>query len=217
MNRCAKWSAIILAFMLCLVITACSPAGSSQNQTGKANNKIEGNPASKVVDPNREVVDLGSQVLQAFKNSDMKVLSKCVHPSKGVRFTPYAHVDINKDKVFTREQVKNLDTDKTQFIWGAYDGSGEPIKLTPREYLKKFVYTADFLDAKQLSVNKILGTGNTLENQFEVYPNTKIVEYHFPQINPKYEGHDWQSLRLVFEKTSGEWYLVGVIHSQWTI
>jgi hypothetical protein len=28
---------------------------------------------------------------------------------------------------------------------------------------------------------------------------------------------DWQSLRLVFEETAGNWYLVGIVHDQWTI
>jgi len=28
---------------------------------------------------------------------------------------------------------------------------------------------------------------------------------------------DWASLRLVFEKFKGTWWLVGVIHAGWTI
>jgi (p)ppGpp synthase/HD superfamily hydrolase len=28
---------------------------------------------------------------------------------------------------------------------------------------------------------------------------------------------DWRSLRLVFEKKNDIWYLVGIIHDQWTI
>jgi UDP-N-acetyl-2-amino-2-deoxyglucuronate dehydrogenase len=31
------------------------------------------------------------------------------------------------------------------------------------------------------------------------------------------EGMDWRSLRLVFEKKNDIWYLVGIIHDQWTI
>jgi len=43
------------------------------------------------------------------------------------------------------------------------------------------------------------------------------VEYHFPGIDPQYGGLDWRSLRLVFQQSGGEWYLVGIIHDQWTI
>jgi hypothetical protein len=28
---------------------------------------------------------------------------------------------------------------------------------------------------------------------------------------------DWRSLRLVFEEQGGSWYLVGIVHDQWTI
>jgi (p)ppGpp synthase/HD superfamily hydrolase len=28
---------------------------------------------------------------------------------------------------------------------------------------------------------------------------------------------DWRSLRLVFEKKDDIWYIVGIIHDQWTI
>ena len=56
-----------------------------------------------------------------------------------------------------------------------------------------------------------------LENQFEVYDNPIIVEYYFPGFNPEYEGMDWKSLRLVFEQYEDNWYLVGIIHNQWTI
>jgi hypothetical protein len=35
--------------------------------------------------------------------------------------------------------------------------------------------------------------------------------------DPEYEGMDWRSLRLVFEKKNDIWYLVGIIHDQWTI
>ncbi|MGE5417675.1 MAG: hypothetical protein ACM3UZ_13135 [Acidobacteriota bacterium] len=218
MNRSSKWFMVFIAVLLCLMVTACSPTGSSSQKPSPSNSQeAESNQKTKLVDPNRAVVDLGSEVLQALKNNNMAVLSKCVHPDKGLRFTPYSHVDVKKDKVFTREQVGNFGSDKTKYVWGEFDGSGAPIALTPLEYLKKFGYTADFLNAKQISVNKILGTGNTLENQFEVYPNAKIVEYHFPEIDPKYAGQDWQSLRLVFEKTGGEWLLVGIMHNQWTI
>jgi (p)ppGpp synthase/HD superfamily hydrolase len=44
-----------------------------------------------------------------------------------------------------------------------------------------------------------------------------MVEYHFSGFDPKYEGMDWRSLRLVFEEKDNIWHLVGIIHDQWTI
>lgn len=44
-----------------------------------------------------------------------------------------------------------------------------------------------------------------------------VVEYYLPGENPDYGGLDWQSLRLVFQHKEGAWYLVGVIHDEWTV
>lgn len=30
-------------------------------------------------------------------------------------------------------------------------------------------------------------------------------------------GYDWCSLKLVFECYQGDWYLVGLVHSEWTV
>ena len=98
--------------------------------------------------------------MNSIKNKDMDTLSTYVHPSKGLRFTPYTYIDMENDQLFTAEEVLGLNGDSTLYIWGAYDVTG-----------------------------------------FE----------------PEYEGIDWKSLTLVFEKDSGDCYLVGIIHGQWTI
>jgi hypothetical protein len=51
----------------------------------------------------------------------------------------------------------------------------------------------------------------------EVYPDATVVEFHFPGFEEKYEGMDWKSLRVVVEKLDNKWYVVGIIHDQWTI
>lgn len=160
------------------------------------------------------------EAITALKHDDMEKLADMVHPDKGVRFTPYAYVNTDKDGgnlVFTAAQVRNFLNDDKKYTWGYYDGTGEPIILTPAEYFNKFVYTADFADAEKINVNNTIGTGNALENQFEVYPEADIVEYYFSGFDEQYQGMDWQSLRLVFEKLDEKLYLVGIIHNQWTI
>ena len=62
-----------------------------------------------------------------------------------------------------------------------------------------------------------MGQGNTLINSSEIYKDAIIIEYHFSGFDPQYEGMDWRSLRLAFEKVNDIWYLVGIIHDQWTI
>lgn len=169
------------------------------------------------VDTEAAVKARGQEALSALKAGDMGSLAKMVHPDKGIRFSPYAYVNKETDKVFTAQQVANLFEDKTKYTWGSFDGSGEPIKFIFAEYYSKFVYDQDFLNAKEFGYNRRVGQGNSLDNSKEAYPQAAIVEYHFPGFDPKYNGMDWKSLRLVFEETDGLWYLVGIIHDQWTI
>lgn len=158
-----------------------------------------------------------NKLITALKNKDGETITNYVHPVKGVRFTPYTRVSVEDDVVIKKEDFENFFNDDTIYSWGYYDGIGEEIRLRPREYYSKFVYTIDFSNATEIGYNEVLSSGNMLENQFEIYQNAIIVEYYIPEINPEYEGLDWQSLRLVFEEYEGSWKLVGIIHNQWTI
>ena len=162
-----------------------------------------------------DVSVLQKQVIGMLRDRDFKALSKCAHPEKGVRFSPYSYV-AEQDKVFTPSQIANFDTDNTKYLWGYFDGSGFDIEFTPSQYFDRFVYNKDFVNLGTVNYNQMKGVGNTLENQFEVYPGSSIVEYYFKG-SDQYSGMDWASLRMVFEKHGGRWYLVGIIHNEWTI
>lgn len=164
-----------------------------------------------------DINDEARVAINALKDKDMEEISELVHPKKGVRFSPYGYVDVENDLVFTASDVKGLFSDSTIYVWGSYDGIGNPIELTFEDYYKKFIYDVDFANAEQIGYNEILGRGNTLENSAEVYTDSIVVEYHFSGFEPQYEGMDWRSLRIVFEKDKGTWYIVGIIHDQWTI
>lgn len=160
------------------------------------------------------------QVVLALKSRNVVTLSSHVHPRKGLRFSPYHSVNLEKggDLVFTRSQVKSLISNGKRYRWGEEDGSGDPIRLTFAAYLRKFVYDHDFSRAKQVTYNSdTLSSGNLINNIRESYPSAIIVEYHFSGFEEKYGGMDWKSLWLVFEKQGSEWYLVGIVHGEWTI
>lgn len=163
------------------------------------------------------ISETSTAVITALDEKDMNTLSSFIHPEKGVRFTPYTHVSLENDLLFTKDEIANFLENDKGYLWGYYDGSGFEIELTPPEYYDKFIYTSDFMAAEEIGYNTVLTTGNMLENQFEVYENPIVVEYYFPGFNPEYEGLDWQSLRLVYEEYKGQWFLIGIIHNQWTI
>lgn len=89
--------------------------------------------------------------------------------------------------------------------------------MTFAEYYRKFVYDQDYIHPEQTAVNHRIGQGNTIDNSRQVYPNATLVEYHLSGFDPQYQGMDWKSLRIVLEKDAGQWYVVGIIHDQWTI
>jgi hypothetical protein len=160
------------------------------------------------------------QVMLALKSRNLARLSALVHPRKGLRFSPYHSVNLDRggDLVFNGRQVRSLLSSKKRYHWGDDDGSGDPIKLTYAAYHRRFVYDHDYLRAKDVTYNSAnLTTGNLINNIRESYPAAIIVEYHFPGFEEKYRGMDWNSVWLVFEKHGSEWYLVGIAHGEWTI
>jgi hypothetical protein len=173
-------------------------------------------PTPAPLDPQQIVLSRAAEVVLALKNQDMLGLAGYVHPVNGLRFSPYAYVQ-DTNLVFPAEQVASLLSDETNYQWGFYDGSGMNIDLSFSAYFAEFIYDVDFANAAQISVNQRIGLGNSIDNSAEYYPNAIIIEYHFPGFDASYQGMDWRSLRLVFQEYSGVWYLVGIIHDEWTI
>jgi hypothetical protein len=160
--------------------------------------------------------ETANQVLQALAEKDLETVASFVHPQQGLRFSPYAFVR-DEHQVFMAEDLLGLfDSDKV-YVWGRYDGSGEPIALTFADYYAEFVYSSDFADAEQVAVNERLGRGNTVHNIQEFYPGSSFVEYYLPGTEEEYGGLDWESLRLVFLQKGDVWMLVGIVHDEWTI
>lgn len=181
------------------------------------NQELENQLNSISPNPNMTLLQTSLEVMELVKDKNMTDLSNYVHPTKGIRFTPYFYVDIQNDQVFTSQQVSNLDQDTTVYNWGTFDGIGDPIDLEFNDYYDRFIYDKDYIDPHLIGNNTAIGTGNTTDNVVTAYPDGEFVEFHFTGFDPQYSGIDWRSLRLVFEQHSGSWYLVGIIHGEWTI
>jgi hypothetical protein len=163
------------------------------------------------------IQEKADRILLAMKNKDMNALSSFVHPQKGLRFSPYTNINTSTDLIFPVASISNLFSNNTIYNWGKYDGSGNPIDLIFNDYYAKFIYDKDFLAAPQISFNEVLQRGNMINNIATVYPQGVTIEYYFPGFEQQYKGMDWESLKLVFEQSGTDWYLVGIIHEQWTI
>ena len=224
--------AIVLALMLALSACATNNQTSLEEQLKEKDEKIatlenekreleekieelEGNKGDESSEA--DLLKRALHVIELIGNKDMENLSNYVHPTKGLRFSPYDFIDAKSYVVFTKEEVAKLNENTKVYTWGNYDGTGEPIKLSFNDYYEKFIYDVNFANPHMIGSNTIIGKGNTISNIEEVYPDGNFIEFYFSGIDPKYEGMDWRSLKLVFEQENGVWYLVGIIHSQWTI
>jgi hypothetical protein len=166
---------------------------------------------------NSELIEKAYAVLDDIKNGDYGALARSVHPEYGVIFSPYATISLSSNKCFTSNQVADFETDANAYVWGVYDGSGDPIEMTPAEYFARFVYNKDFSRAPAIGVNYVVRSGNALENITEVFPDVRFVEFHSPGDDKNPDSHSWNSLRLGFEEYAGALRLTVILHSEWTV
>jgi len=171
------------------------------------------------LDPTDNFPLLGSAcaVNRCMQQQDWTMLAAYVHPQRGVTFTPYSTVAPGSDLTFTADQIKNLAQDQRVYTWGFEDGRGNPIQMTMLQYFARYVYDRDYTQVSQIGVDRIMTGGNALENLTEEYPDCRFVDFSFPSADPVNDGLDWSSLKLVFQADGEHWYLVGVVHGEWTI
>lgn len=172
---------------------------------------------TKVINKDSTLKALNSAVLQHLKNKDYTQLRTLIHPKEGVLVSPYGFVDTSDYVAIFADDIVAKSQKSDSLYWGAYDGSGDSISLSFANYFAKFVYNADFLNAEKMSVNKMIGSGNSLNNLQTVYPGCDFTENYFSGFDKKYEGMDWCTLRLVFKMYNDRYYLVALVHDQWTI
>lgn len=192
------------------------PPGASQPE-GSATSSDPAAPAP--LDPMENFPLLGSACLvnRLIQRQDWPSLAAYVHPERGVTFTPYSTVEPETDLTFTADQIKNLAQDQNTYTWGFEDGRGDPIQMTLAQYFERYVYDRDYTQATEIGIDRIITGGNALENLAEAYPDCRFVDFCFPSADPVNDGLDWSSLKLVFRPEAEHWYLVGIVHGEWTI
>ncbi|MEI7885458.1 MAG: hypothetical protein WCI30_08930 [Clostridia bacterium] len=230
---------LVISIITVLLFTGCSaPAASTPAPENAEQTKQISTLQAEVIAKDSQILDLTTKfaelqalsssssatllqtslnVMQAIKDKDMNALAAYVHPTLGVRFSPYAHIDLVNHLSFAAINLPALLTDPTVYTWGSFDGSGDPINYKFSDYYDNFIYDEDYLNPHLIGNNTIIGKGNLINNIATAYPSASFVEFHFTGFDPQYTGLDWTSLILVFENVSGNWLLVGIVHSQWTI
>ena len=162
----------------------------------------------------RDIRIINNEILNLLKTRDYEKFAQYIHPEKGVRFSMYGYVQPKKDKIFSKKDFQKYIGTTIKFTWGEKDGTGDKLVLSIENYLTQWVFKKDFIGA-EYHQNVYKGTGNSINNLKEIYPNADFTENYIPG-SEEYGEMDWNSLRFVFEELYGTRYLVAVINDQWT-
>ncbi len=158
---------------------------------------------------------INNKVISVLKSGNYNELADFIHPEKGIRFSMYAYINPEKDKIFTRDDFEKYIDSNVRFTFGEKDGTGDPLVVSLKDYLKNWVWKRDF-SVGNYSANEFQGTGNSLNNLQEKYTVAQFTE-NYIEGSEQYGGMDWNSLRLVFEKYNGKYFLVAIVNDEWTI
>lgn len=176
------------------------------------------NPPTQPTTPDSQqtVTQQAMRIQRALANHDYASIINDIHPTKGVRFSMYAYVHLDKDKVFSRAQfAQYLRESRIRFTWGELDGSGETYVVPLPVYLDSWIDAKNF-DNARITVNKFESRGNMINNIMAAYPGADVVDFYY-RGSDQYEGMDWRGMRLVFENYQGKRYLVGIVSDRWTV
>jgi hypothetical protein len=223
----------LLLLLSIIFIVACNPHG-SDNKTNSDDDTLHTGNARKDSVAKRSptgvsqdsfstnakeelLMQLSEKVLKSLKTKNLAELVSFIHPTAGIRFSPYGYIDTINGRTVSAAKLITLGKEQTPVKWGLYDGSGETITLSIDKYFERFVYSKDFLNAEKRTINKSNKTGNSLDNLKEIYPDADYTEFYFPGFDPKFEGMDWQKLRLIFRTENNRPWLIAIVHDEWTI
>ncbi len=167
------------------------------------------------IDKDSLLLGYTKEILTVIKSKDYDAFSAFIHPQDGIRFSPYAYIS-KENLEFNRSKFLFSLKEQRPMLWGEFDGSGDSIYLTIKNYFKRFVYDVDFLNAEKITVDSSNAKGSSINNQESFYKGLNYTESYFSGFDKKYAGMDWRALRLIFKEYNGKYFLVGIVHDEWT-
>lgn len=210
--------AVVVALSACGGAATPSPSATERASNAAVSPRPSGPTARSLseAEAERAVGALVRDTLAAFKARDGTLLAGLAHPSKGVRFSPYAYLSAT-NITLSAAQLRSGFTDPTKRTWGITDGRGDAITVTFADYSRSYIYSRDFAASTRTAYNRTIGQGNTIDNTASVYPDAILFEAYDPGPDPRLTDVQWQCVRLLFERSGERWFLIGVIHGEWTI
>ncbi len=161
-------------------------------------------------------IDFSNEMIDLLATNELIKFSEHFHPIKGCAFLPYTFLTDETQKFTTSTFGAQLELNE-KLMWGSQDGSGDSIVYTVANYIKAYVYDFDYKNkSSDFHFNSDLAFSNTQNNISDAFPDADFMEFYYDG-TIEYEGMDWKSLIFYVEKLDNTYYLVAVVHNQWTI
>jgi len=188
-----------------------------QRDSAVQNNNTTPAPAADSTDISQYHTQLvldAKAILADLKAKDFEQLDKFISPVLGLKFSPESSIQPNH-QVFMGDELDELWTSPKKYLWG--DNEAGEIRMTFKKYFESYVYDRDYLENGEVGYYKILRDGTTcIENYKQFYKDGVNVDFFVK--NTSSEGAmDWSTLRLIFTRENGKWYLRHIIHDHWCI
>ncbi len=174
-------------------------------------------PTNTVQSKEQKLISTSREVLTALKNKDYNKL-ETLSSKDGLSFNEYPDsLDLNKNDI-GKSAISEIPTNTIKYMWGYTDGKGDEIRLTVSDYISKWIYNRDYINAPKIVVNQIAyPQGNTPNNIATYSQGRNYVAFHFDGFDPKYGGMDWTTIYLIFDEENGNYMLRGIVKANWTI
>lgn len=148
----------------------------------------------------------GKNVLTALRDSDFKALAAYI-PRTGLRFSPYSHIDLFSDQQLTAQSLLRAAAARTRLSWGSATASGgATIVLSPQDYIRRYAYTADYLNTDSTAIIQSIPHDDKEQSIGNLYDGADCITYF-----AKGDG-GLSSLRLFFMADSNAYKLLGLMH-----
>ncbi len=167
---------------------------------------------------NTELVAASKLVLSALKNKDYVALQKLVSDN-GLSMNLYPD-ELSKDKGYIpKADIANIAGDKNIYVFGYTDGKGDEIKLTRREYIEKWIYNNDYLNAPKMVVRGLVHEAGNVPNNIAAMTNGRnFVSFGFDStVAGNNNPMSWTAIYLIFNYQNDEYKLMGILKDNWTI
>src|SRR5690606_6066210 len=105
------WKRLLMLIGFIILLSGCA---STDEATSSESNKQPGNteginqnePTEQTPLPSMKPEELAQEIVLLLKEKDMLRLAAYVHPSNGLRLSPYGHIDTQKDIVLSAVELQ---------------------------------------------------------------------------------------------------------------